>query len=144
MNCGNSLSHCHQLLAGPLITQCPMYRCISWCLALVIDHLQEGEMLTFPFPSIWFAGKKEIYLTHTFLNRSCLRDFFNSSVQQPFMLIATALPRDFNTSAFKANMPNVLYLGICKCSLLGYFGSKLSHLISFSLEWVICPPEEIV
>lgn len=40
VNCGNSLSHCHQLLAGPLITQHPVYKCISCCCALVMDLLQ--------------------------------------------------------------------------------------------------------
>lgn len=78
--------------------------------------------------------RKKIDTSHTHFSESVMPErFFNSSMQQSSMLMATALHRDFNNSAFKANMPNVLYLGICKCSLLGYFGSKLSHLISFSL-----------
>lgn len=37
VNCGNPLSHCHQLLAGPLIIQLPTYRCISCCHAQVMS-----------------------------------------------------------------------------------------------------------
>lgn len=47
VNCGNPLSHCHQLLAGPLITRCPVYRCIRWSLALAVDLLHEGWMGVF-------------------------------------------------------------------------------------------------
>lgn len=90
--------------------------------------------VNFPLSFNLICRKKKRDTSHTHLSESIMPErFFNSSMQQASMLMATALLTDFNNSAFKANMPNVLYLGICKCSLLGYFGSKLSHLISFSL-----------
>lgn len=149
VNCGNSLSHCHQLLAGPLITQHPMYRCISCCHALVMDLLQEGvtgvlilkdsssPVLASLFPSLWLAEGKEIDHTH-FSEGIIPERFFNSFMQRSSMLfVASAVPSDFKTPAFNGNILHGLHLGIGKCSPLGYFGLKLCHLIPFrfSIGW---------
>lgn len=134
VNCGNSLSHCHQLLAGPLITQHPMYRCINCCHALVINLLWEKVMGVFMlkdsnspvlasfFPSLWLAEEKEIDHTH-FSEAIIPERFFKSFMQQSSMLlVANAVIRNVNTPAFSVSILNVLHLGMYKCFLLGYFG----------------------
>lgn len=86
VNCGNSLSHCHQLLAGPLIIQLPVQRCISCCHALVMDLPQDRVIGVFiqkdsntPVQLLCSLHsdlhREKRQFTHTFLKQSFLRGF---------------------------------------------------------------------
>lgn len=97
----------------------------------------DSPVLASFFPSFWLADGNEIDHTH-FSEAVTPKRVFNSFMQQSSMLfVARAVPSDFNSPAFHVNILYVLHLGICKCSLLGYFGLKLSHLIPFlvSVGW---------